>query len=212
MNLPFYLTGGTALSRLYYNHRFSDDLDFFINQNSDYTALSEQVFSEIENNRDVLGYDIKYEKIRRSSNFTQIILNAHSDPSVILKIDLINDVAPHFGGFTENSPFGRVDSIRNILSNKISCVYRFEPKDIVDLWIISLNYAFSWPEIFLEVRQKEAGIEPGSVSDIIGSFPSSGLEAIRWITQPNTEKVMKDLHVMLDDIAAGGLNSLCVKP
>ncbi|MEK6794959.1 MAG: nucleotidyl transferase AbiEii/AbiGii toxin family protein [Spirochaetota bacterium] len=24
---PFYLTGGTALSRCYYHHRYSDDLD-----------------------------------------------------------------------------------------------------------------------------------------------------------------------------------------
>ena len=28
-NAPFYLTGGTALSRAYYNHRYSDDLDFY---------------------------------------------------------------------------------------------------------------------------------------------------------------------------------------
>lgn len=28
LNTPFYLTGGTALSRGYYNHRYSDDLDF----------------------------------------------------------------------------------------------------------------------------------------------------------------------------------------
>ena len=27
----FYLTGGTALSRAYYRHRYSDDLDFFVN-------------------------------------------------------------------------------------------------------------------------------------------------------------------------------------
>jgi len=26
----FYLTGGTALSRGYYRHRYSDDLDFFV--------------------------------------------------------------------------------------------------------------------------------------------------------------------------------------
>lgn len=26
----FFLTGGTALSRGYYNHRYSDDLDFFV--------------------------------------------------------------------------------------------------------------------------------------------------------------------------------------
>ncbi len=28
-NPAFYLTGGTALSRFHYHHRFSDDLDFF---------------------------------------------------------------------------------------------------------------------------------------------------------------------------------------
>lgn len=27
----FYLTGGTALSRCYLDHRYSDDLDFFVN-------------------------------------------------------------------------------------------------------------------------------------------------------------------------------------
>lgn len=35
-NVDFYLTGGTALSRFYLNHRYSDDLDFFVNQNSEY--------------------------------------------------------------------------------------------------------------------------------------------------------------------------------
>jgi predicted nucleotidyltransferase component of viral defense system len=29
--LPFYLTGGTALGRFYLNHRYSEDLDFFMN-------------------------------------------------------------------------------------------------------------------------------------------------------------------------------------
>lgn len=31
-NEKFYLTGGTALSRVYLNHRYSDDLDFFVNR------------------------------------------------------------------------------------------------------------------------------------------------------------------------------------
>ncbi|MBN1663686.1 MAG: nucleotidyl transferase AbiEii/AbiGii toxin family protein [Deltaproteobacteria bacterium] len=29
LSTPFYLTGGTALSRHYFNHRFSDDLSLF---------------------------------------------------------------------------------------------------------------------------------------------------------------------------------------
>jgi predicted nucleotidyltransferase component of viral defense system len=34
--LPFYLTGGTALGRFYLNHRYSEDLDFFVNNNPDF--------------------------------------------------------------------------------------------------------------------------------------------------------------------------------
>ncbi len=34
--VEFYLTGGTALSRYYLNHRYSDDLDFFVNQHSEF--------------------------------------------------------------------------------------------------------------------------------------------------------------------------------
>jgi hypothetical protein len=38
----FFLTGGTALSRAYYKHRYSDDLDFFVNNSpnfDDFVAL-----------------------------------------------------------------------------------------------------------------------------------------------------------------------------
>jgi len=32
----FYLTGGTALGRFYLGHRYSDDLDFFVNDYPDF--------------------------------------------------------------------------------------------------------------------------------------------------------------------------------
>ena len=34
--VDFYLTGVTALSRCYLNHRYSDDLDFFVNEAPDF--------------------------------------------------------------------------------------------------------------------------------------------------------------------------------
>ncbi len=34
----FYLTGGTALSRAYLHHRYSDDLDFFVNDVPDFKS------------------------------------------------------------------------------------------------------------------------------------------------------------------------------
>ena len=36
LNVDFYLTGGTALSRHYLQHRYSDDLDFFVNNHPDF--------------------------------------------------------------------------------------------------------------------------------------------------------------------------------
>ncbi len=39
LDTAFYLTGGTALSRGYFNHRFSDDLDYFVNADPDYLLL-----------------------------------------------------------------------------------------------------------------------------------------------------------------------------
>ena len=41
----FFLTGGTALSRAYYNHRYSDDLDFFINQSQTFDEQLDKVFA-----------------------------------------------------------------------------------------------------------------------------------------------------------------------
>lgn len=36
----FYLTGGTALAEFYLKHRFSEDLDFFSEQEFDATAIA----------------------------------------------------------------------------------------------------------------------------------------------------------------------------
>ena len=50
---PFFLTGGTALSRYYTYHRYSDDLDFFVINDSDYSRhvnIILQKLIEAENN------------------------------------------------------------------------------------------------------------------------------------------------------------------
>src|SRR5258708_38701921 len=54
----FYLTGGTALAAIYYNHRESDDLDFF--------SESEFSFIELENSLHTIKSKLKFEKIIRN--------------------------------------------------------------------------------------------------------------------------------------------------
>ena len=46
----FYLTGGTALGRYYLKHRYSDDLDLFVNRNVDFKKLTDVIISRIKKN------------------------------------------------------------------------------------------------------------------------------------------------------------------
>jgi len=77
----------------------------------------------------------------------------------------------HYGDFEYNKSLGKIDSWQNILSNKITAVFRFEPKDIADIWIISKNKTFNWKMIIKEAKTKEAGIEPEVIFNILKSFP-----------------------------------------
>lgn len=45
----FYLTGGTALGRFYLNHRFSEDLDFFLNMDSGFEKKVKMIEKELNN-------------------------------------------------------------------------------------------------------------------------------------------------------------------
>ena len=42
LDTEFYLTGGTAASRGYLGHRFSDDLDLFVNDAAEFSLCSER--------------------------------------------------------------------------------------------------------------------------------------------------------------------------
>lgn len=43
----FYLTGGTAASRAYLHHRFSDDLDFFVNDDAHFGLWVERIIKAL---------------------------------------------------------------------------------------------------------------------------------------------------------------------
>jgi hypothetical protein len=135
LKLPFYLTGGTALSRYYFKHRYSDDIDLFINSDSSYSVYIKQLAEVLANQPPEFCSFIK-ERFIKSENYTQIYIERES---VILKIDLVNDVAFHFGEFAEDKILGKVDSWRNILSNKVTASYRMEIKDFSLLTLLTLD-------------------------------------------------------------------------
>ena len=122
-----------------------------------------------------------------------------------------DDVAAHYGKIERDDTLGRIDSWRNILSNKVSALYRVEAKDVIDLWALSRMKSFNWAEILREACSKEAGIDPVILYDLLMSFPREELSAIKWVgVKPIELNILRDLKVMAVEIFEGSDNSLNV--
>jgi Nucleotidyl transferase AbiEii toxin, Type IV TA system len=208
LNTPFYLTGGTALSRHYFNHRYSDDLDLFLVSDTAFQEWIDKIFEKFYTAEQRNEVVIERTTVKRLNDFVQVFVHAPDDGKYSLKIDFVNDVASHYGRFERNTTLGRIDAWRNILSNKISALFRFEPKDIADIWFLCRHKKFSWKAILEEAKSKEAGVEPEIVYNIIKSFPVEKFDLVRWVKKPVYEKARKDLGTIADDLFYGRENSL----
>ena len=195
----FFLTGGTALSRAYYNHRYSDDLDFFINQSQTYNEQLDTILALLR--EDGFFWNIENDYIRAEHFTTVKVGNKSSD--ILLKLDFVNDLVPHFGGIQRTSLFHRTDSIRNILSNKLSAVFRYASKDIADIREIALNESVNWKEAIQEARQKEYGIDVPYICEILKSMPESEFERISWTKKPFWEDFLEDIDRITFEMMIG---------
>jgi len=95
----FYLPGGTALSRCYLDHRYSDDLDFFVNFSSTFEKQTNKIKKHlISRFAGRFKIQIDQEHIKRF-----FILGEDETPG--LKIELINDVPAHVGEIISHKLF-----------------------------------------------------------------------------------------------------------
>lgn len=207
LNTPFYLTGGTALGRHYFSHRFSDDLDLFVNSEPNYSRHIAQILNALEENQKQFNFAIDYRRLRKEEHYTQIFLT-QLENAADLKLDLINDIAAHYGELEHSKTMGRIDSWRNILSNKLAAVFRYEAKDFADIWIIAKHKPIAWREIISEAKTKEAGIDPLALQEILRSFPPDEVMAVKWNIPIDENNFIADLATIADDILQGKENSL----
>lgn len=199
LETEFYLTGGTALSRAYLGHRYSDDLDFFVNRSANFKQQVNLILECLKRDR------LTFETGAMSDAFIRIMIRREN---VVLKVDFVNDVEAHFGLLTAlEDLFPRIDSWRNILSNKICALSRLEFKDFVDIVFIALKYPFDWEQIINEAREKDLWVEPITVSRLIREFPARNMQAIKWIKPVNETKLLKLLQTVSDDILKGSTNA-----
>lgn len=200
LELGFYLTGGTALSRYYLQHRYSDDLDLFVNNASEFKGL----VSRIE--RKMQLEDIKFNVITRGEDFVRMEAFDANDTRLI--VDLVNDRVLHIGDFVESVQLGRVDNVMNILSNKISALPRLEIKDFVDVAFIAIKYRFNWESIVKDAMQKDAWVNPIDVSRYFSTTTPKLFDKINWVNPVNNEYLYSALQTISNDILKGSDNSL----
>ena len=192
----FYLTGGTALSRAYYRHRYSDDLDFFVNSDPEY---DNQVDIILEKLREEDFFWDNSDDFIKAPDFRSLKVRWNKSDTV-LKLDFVNDSTPHFGDFFRGDFFYKIDSVRNMLSNKLGAVFRLAGKDVADIREIALHESVNWPEIVKEARQKDAGVDLPVILEILKTMPQHEFEGIHWINNPGWENFKKDIDKIAYDM------------
>src|SRR5580765_2246714 len=95
----FYLTGGTAASRGYLHHRFSDDLDFFVNDDDRFRLWAQRVVQALARSDN----DWHVEVVHQEARFVRLTV---TEADLVLKIEMVNDVPAHVGELTRHPLLG----------------------------------------------------------------------------------------------------------
>jgi predicted nucleotidyltransferase component of viral defense system len=193
LDTEFYLTGGTATSRGYLKHRFSDDLDLFVNDSPEFSLWAERIIQGLSQSSqwqiNVLNRDERFIRLSLYQQQTQ------------LKIELINDVPSHIGEIEVHSVLGRLDSKENILANKITALLgRDEPKDLADVWGFCCQLGMSIENAISNAQSKAAGIFPPDLARVLDSVSYDDWQVIRWIDAPEVDEFVSDLKGLAEKL------------
>ncbi len=187
----FYLTGGTAASRGYLNHRFSDDLDFFVNDDARFILWTDRWIQALSENWRV-------EVSLRGERFVRLFLHTSE---VVLKIEMVNDVPSRVGAVRVHPVLGRLDSPENILANKITALLdREEPKDLADIWGFCTRLKLRLADAIEGARGKAIGVFPPDVARVLCSVTEEDWALVRWIEAPPPEQYLADLRALGDEL------------
>jgi hypothetical protein len=186
LDTGFYLTGGTAASRGYLQHRLSDDLDLFVNDDRRFLLWADRSIHALAGQP---GSTV--EVLMREERFVR--LNLVRD-AVQLKIEMVNDVPAHVGEILAHPILGRLDSAENILANKVTALIdREEPKDLADIWGFCCRLGLPLSAALEGAQSKAAGIFPADVARLLCTVDRKDWELVRWIEAPEPDQFVGDL-------------------
>jgi len=189
----FYLTGGTAASRGYLNHRLSDDLDLFVNDDSRFGLWADRLIACIADRPD---WDVSVGL--RDLRFVRFSVTSQE---LTLKIELVNDVPSRVGEISAHPVLGRLDTAENILANKLTALAdREEPKDLADVWGFCTRMDLSLSQALEGAHGKAAGLFPVDLARPLLNASASDWELVRWIEAPPVEQFLEDLRRLGEEL------------
>ena len=178
----FYLTGGTALAEYYLHHRYSEDLDFFAQNEIDLMGI-QVVLKDI-------SIKIKIKKIDFQQSFNRNLFYLHFDNEVI-KTEFT------YYPFTQlETPKEiervKVDSLIDIAVNKTFTIYQKpRSRDFIDLYLIISEMNWTFEELKMKARVKfDTPIDPLQMAQQI--LEVSNLEDYPRMVTPLEPKVWQD--------------------
>lgn len=185
----FYVTGGTAASRGYLHHRFSDDLDLFVNDDARFALWAQRVIQTLAG-----CAEWHVEVVQRDARFVRVNVTSGD---VLLKVEMVNDVPAHVGELRVHPVLGRLDSPENILANKVTAVVdRREPKDLADIWGFCCRMNLSCEAALEAAQSKAAGLFPADVARVLLTVTNDDWQLVRWSEAPDRGRFIADLNAI----------------
>jgi len=151
----YYLTGGTALSEFYLQHRYSDDLDLF-------TRKSGPLREDLENFSELLpslGLIVVSQSI--VEEYARFLVSAEDQKDMGLKVEFAKDAGARMAP-PEVHGHVLVDSFEDIAVNKICAILNRQPsesKDFCDLFFILKESRYELDYLIGRAREKEAALD-----------------------------------------------------
>ena len=147
----FFLTGGTALSAFYLQHRISEDMDFFTEEEGQVPRVL-PVLQEIS--RELKG---KLEIRQSFRSYLEVVLTKEKE---ILRCDFAMDSPFRLEKKIFRPEHGiYVDNILDISCNKLSALFdRGDPKDFVDIYFINKE-VIPFEKLVGEAKKKHVGLD-----------------------------------------------------
>ena len=187
----FYLSGGTAASRGYLHHRFSDDLDFFVNDDPRFVLWAQRAVQALAGSD---GWVVTVSQQDR--RFVRLTVAEHD---LGLKVEMIDDVPAHVGELKHDPVLGLLDSAENILANKLTAVVdRREPRDLADIWGFCSRLGLSCEAAIDNAQSKAAGLFPADVARALLSVTEDDWRLVRWSDSPEPVRFIADLKAIAE--------------